>query len=334
MTAPAISAPKNDLRPIVMPRVIPLFKRLLGVALILIAGSFIVFATLNAAPGDPALTALGESATPEAVKAFRAEYKLDAPMLVRYGYWLASAATGDFGNSLVISRGRPIDALIASRLPATVFIGVFALVMAVLISLALGTIGALNRGKPADTAATSAAVLGISMPDFWISYLLIYALALGAGWFPSYGFTHPSEDLLGALHSGFLPALAIAAPMAAVFSRTLRAALLETLHKPYVFTARSFGLKRKFVFLHFVFRNALIPYVTIVGLQIRYLLGGVVVIERVFGIPGIGSLMVDAAFGRDYPLVLACIVTFLMIVLVINLIVDTVCTALNPRAAK
>src|SRR5690606_14915967 len=271
---------KSDQRPIAMPRVIPLLKRLLGTALILVAGSFIVFATLSAAPGDPALTALGESATPDAVKAFRTEYNLDAPMLVQYGHWLANAVTGDFGRSLVISRGQPIEALVAARLPATVFIGVFALIMAVLISLVLGTIGALNRGKPADTAATSAAVLGISMPDFWISYLLIYVLALGAGWFPSYGFTHPSDNFLGALHSGFLPALAIAAPMAAVFSRTLRAALVETLHKPYVFTARSFGLKRRFIFLHFVFRNALIPYVTIVGLQIRYLLGGVVVIER------------------------------------------------------
>lgn len=317
-----------------MAGLVPIAKRLLGVALILLAGSFIVFATLHAAPGDPALTALGESASPDVVKAFRAQYKLDQPMLVQYGHWLTSAVTGDMGESLVIARGRPIENLVMARLPATVFIGLFALVLAVGLSLVLGTVGALYRGKPADTVATSVAVLGISMPDFWVSYLLIYALALGAGWFPSYGFVSPGDDFLGALHSGFLPALAIAAPMAAVFSRTLRAALLESLHKPYVFTARSFGLKRSYVFLHFVFRNALIPYVTIIGLQIRYLLGGVVVIERIFGIPGIGSIMVDAAFGRDYPLVLACIVTFLVIVLAVNLIVDVICTALNPRARK
>jgi peptide/nickel transport system permease protein len=136
-----------------------------------------------------------------------------------------------------------------------------------------------------------------------------------------------------ALLSGFLPALAIAAPMAAVFARTLRAALLEVLHREYVTVARSIGFPPKFVFVHFALRNALIPYITVLGLQVRYLLGGVVVIERIFGIPGMGSLMVDAAFGRDYPVVQACALTFLLIVLLTNLLVDTVCGQLNPRRA-
>jgi len=309
-----------------------LCKRLAGLLVLIVLGSFLVFVTLKAAPGDPALTALGESATPEAVAQFRQDYRLDAPVAVQYARWLAMAARGELGTSLVVARGEPIAKLMLDRLPTTAFIGSLAVTLALAISLLLGVLGALYRGGSVDAVATSTAVLGISMPDFWISYLLIYALALGLGWFPSYGFVALSTSLPGALHSAFLPALAIAAPMAAVFSRTLRAALLETLHKPYVLTARSFGLSRPFAFVHFVFRNALIPYLTVVGLQIRYLLGGVVVIERIFGIPGMGSLMVDAAFARDYPLVLACVVTFLVIVLCVNVVVDAVCRMLNPRA--
>ena len=175
-------------------------------------------------------------------------------------------------------------------------------------------------------------VLGVSMPDFWLGSVLVFFLALNFPIFPSYGFVSPVESLGGALLSGFLPALAIAAPMAAVFSRVLRASLLEVMHRPFVQVSRSLGFSGPFVFFHAVLRNALIPYVTVIGLQVRYLLGGVVVIERVFGIPGLGSLMVDGAFGRDYPVIQACALTFLVVVLLTNLLVDLVCTRLDPRA--
>ena len=154
----------------------------------------------------------------------------------------------------------------------------------------------------------------------------------GTGWFPSYGYTAPTKSFSGALHSGFLPALAIAAPMAATFTRILRTSLIENLHKDHVRAARAFGHGRVFVFVHHVFRNALIPFVTVIGLQIRYLLGGTVVIERIFGIPGVGALMVDGAFGRDYPIVQACALTFLLCVLAANFIADMVCAGLNPKA--
>lgn len=311
-----------------------LAARLLGAVAILLLGAVAVFLTMKAAPGDPALTALGESASPEAVAAFRAKYRLDSPLPVQFWLWLSGVLRGDFGTSLVVAAGRPISELILQRLPATIFVGLFALTMAIVISLVLGTIAALNRGKPADVAATSLAVLGISMPDFWLSYVLIFGLSLWLGLFPAYGFVAPSQSFLGALHASFLPALAIAAPMAAVFARTLRAALLEVMRRPYVAAARSFGFSRRLVFLQFILRNALIPFVTIVGLQVRYILGGVVVVERIFGIPGIGSLMVDAAFGRDYPLVQACAVTFLTIVLGVNLLVDVICTWLDPRRSR
>lgn len=299
-----------------------------------VVGAILVFLVMKAAPGDPALAVLGENAHPDAVAAFRRQHNLDAPVLVQLGQWLGAALRGDFGQSLTVASGRQISGLIAQRLPSTLFIGLFAVVLAVLVSLFIGTIAALRQGKAADTIATSAAVLGVSMPDFWLSYMLVFAFALGLGWFPSYGFTSPMDSLAGAFYSGFLPAVAVAAPLAAVFSRTLRTSLIGIASQDYVTAARSFGFHPVFVFLHWVFRNALIPYLTIIGLQIRYILGGVVLIERIFGVPGLGSLMVDAAFGRDYPIVLACTVVFLSIVLGVNLIVDLVCSALDPRRAR
>lgn len=300
--------------------------------LTLAAGAVAVFFAMKAAPGDPALSALGENARPELVAAFRRAHNLDQPVPLQFATWIAGAVRGDLGQSLTLAGGVPVGRLIRSRLPVTAFVGLYALVIAVGVSLGAGTLAAVRRGTVLDTVVTSLAVLGVSMPDFWLGYVLVFFLALNVPLFPSYGFVSPAQSVPGALLSGFLPALAIAAPMAAVFSRVLRAALLEVMHRPYVQVQRSLGLGAPFIFVHSILRNALIPYVTVIGLQVRYLLGGVVVIERVFGIPGVGSLMVDAAFARDYPVVQACALTFLVIVLVTNLVVDLVCTRLDPRA--
>ena len=317
-----------------LPLVVYIAKRVAGAACVLLAGTLVVFLTMKAAPGDPALAALGEQATPEAIAAFRAAHGLDQPAISQYLQWLTGALRGDFGQSLSLAAGLPVASLIAAKLPVTIFIGLYALVIALAVSMVLGTVAALRRGRAADTVATSIAVFGISMPDFWLSYVLIFGLSLGLGLFPAYGYVSPADSLAGALHAGFLPALAIAAPMAAVFARTLRAVLIEAMTRPYVTAARSFGLRRQFIFVHFVFRNALVPYLTVVGLQVRYLLGGVVVVERIFGIPGMGSLMVDGAFARDFPILQACTVTFLAIVLFANMATDLVCAALDPRRSR
>ncbi len=305
--------------------------RLVALVLTVVAGSIVVFLVMKAAPGDPAVAALGENARPELIAAFRAKHNLDVPWAQQYGRWLVGMLRGDFGLSISVAADRQISGLIATRIPNTIFIGVLALLIAIAVSLIAGTLAALYRGKLPDTIATSFAALGISMPDFWLSYVLILAFALGLGLFPAYGFTTPVDSITGALYSGFLPALAVSAPLAAVFSRTLRTALIEASHRDYVVAARSFGFRPAFVFLHWIFRNALIPYITIIGMQVRYILGGVVVIERIFGIAGIGSLIVDGAFARDYPVVQACAVVFLLIVLSVNLVVDLVCTLLDPR---
>lgn len=328
------TAPRSDRLTRLRALFIYILKRVLGSIGVLLVGTLVVFVTMKAAPGDPALAALGEQATPQAVAAFRALHGLDLPLHTQYLSWLMNMLRGDFGQSLAVANGVPVVTLLMTKLPATVFIGLYALAIAIVISLVLGTIAAVNRGRAADTIATSIAVFGISMPDFWLSYVLIFGLALNLGLFPTFGYLSPYDDVLGGLHFGFLPALAIAAPMAAVFARTLRAVLIDVMNKPYVTTARSFGLHKNFIFLHFVLRNALVPYLTVVGLQIRYILGGVVVVERIFGIPGIGSLMVDGAFARDFPVLQACTVTFLFIVLAVNMITDLICAALDPRRSR
>lgn len=300
----------------------------------LAAGAILILLIMKAAPGDPALTALGEEATPAAIAALRAQYGLDAPLPLQILHWLGGLLQGDLGRSLTVARDVPVAGLILERLPNTAFIGGMAMILAILASLAAGTMAALNRGRAGDIAATSIAVIGISMPDFWLSYLLILVLAFWTGWFPTYGFVSPAESLTEALRYGFLPAAAIAAPMAASFARLLRAALLEVLERDHVTAGRALGFSGRFVFLHYVLRNALVPYVTKVGMQIPYLLGGVVVVERIFGIPGIGSLMVDACFGRDYTLVQGCALLFVAVVLVANLAADIVCALLDPKRTR
>ena len=306
----------------------------LGALATMLVGTLAVFLVMKAAPGDPALIALGDFANPQAIAAFNAEKGLDQPVFAQYLAWLTRALQFDFGESLTVAGGQRIGDLLLFRLPNTFFIGALAILIALAIALAVGISAAVWRGTAIDTTATSAAVFGISMPDFWLAYILILTFSIGLGWFPSYGFMSPSDSLLGAVQSGFLPALAIAAPMAAVFARTLRTALLENISKDYVTAARSFGFKPRFVFIHYILRNSLIPFIVIVGLQVRYLLGGVVVIERIFGINGVGSLMIDAAFSRDYFVVQACTVVFLAIVLAVNFIVDVVCALLDPKRTR
>lgn len=318
-----------------MPQGLKFFlTRLIGALITMLVGTIVVFYVMKAAPGDPALVVLGDFATPETIARFNSDRGLDEPLIVQYLNWFSGILRFDFGASLSVSQGSDISSLIAYRLPNTFFIGIYALTIAICLSLVLGTLAATRRGTLVDTGATSLAVLGVSMPDFWLGYMLILGLSIGLGWFPSYGFIQPSVSVIGALHSGFLPALAIAAPMAAVFSRTLRTALIENLDRDHVRVARSFGHSQRFTFLNHVFRNSMIPFIVVVGLQIRYLLGGVVIIERIFGINGIGSLMVEAAFARDYFVVQACAVVFLGVVLTVNFVVDLICAFLDPKRVR
>ncbi|RQU68203.1 ABC transporter permease [Burkholderia cenocepacia] len=313
-------------------------QRILSKPILLIAmcifGALAVFFTMRAAPGDPALIVLGEQANPQSVAAYRAANHLDDPVLSQFGRWGTGLLKGDMGVSLSVAKDQPIGQLVHDRLPITLFIGAYALVLALVFSLVAAPLAARHRGKAIDVAATSVAVLGISMPDFWLAYVLVFVFSLTWHVFPAYGFVSPLDSLTGAIYSGFLPALAISAPMAAVFTRILRVTLIENQSKDYVRAARSFGFGSRFTFYNYVLRNAMVPFLTVVGIQARYLIGGTVVIERVFGIPGLGSLMVDGAFARDYPVVQDCALVFLICILLVNLVVDLACQALDPRGKE
>lgn len=308
-----------------------LLARLGGALVTCCVGAFIIFMVMQLAPGDPAVAALGENATTETIAIFRKDHGLDLPLHVQFFNWAGGVLTGDLGRSIAVGAGYPIWDLLGQRIPNTITIAVFALTLAIIAGIAAGTIAALHQGKTVDTVATSGAVLGISMPDFWLSYVLVLIFAIWLKWLPAYGFINPTESFLGTLTTGILPAAAIGAPMAGVFARILRAALLETKRRDYVTAARSYGFADNFIYVHYIFRNALIPFVTVIGLQARYLVGGTVIIERIFGVSGLGTLMIDSALGRDYPVVQACTLTFLVVVLLVNLIVDIVCALLDPR---
>lgn len=307
--------------------------RLLGSFAMLVVGSLLIFLLMHAGAGDAALAALGENASPTAIAAFRVAHHLNDPLMVQYWHWARAALAGDFGQSISLAGGFSTAQLIRDSLPNTLFIGIYALFLAVVISFVAGSIAASRQGRMEDVLATSGAIITISMPDFWLGYVLVLIFSLNLGWFPAYGFVSPEKSLLGAIHAAFLPALAIAIPMAGVFARMLRTTLLETFRQAYVVSAHAMGFGGFFIFWHYVFRNALIPYVTSIGLQARYLLGGVVVVERVFGVPGIGSVIVDGAFARDYGVVQGCAIVFLVIVIVVNLMMDVICALLDPRQA-
>lgn len=308
--------------------------RALSALATVVVGAFVIFLVLQLAPGDPAITVLGENANPAAVEAFRREHGLDQPPLAQFGRFLTGAIAGDFGQSLTIGGGVPIVGLLVQRLPNTVFVGLYAMTIAVALSLVLGTLGAWGQGTVADTVLTAGTVTLISMPDFWAGYMLVILLSLQFGLFPAFGFTTPFESFPGALYSGFLPALTVSAHMTGFFSRILRSSLLETWRRNYVVAARSFGFSGPFVYRHYVLRNAIIPLVVVMGLQIRNLLGGMVIVEKIFGIPGLGSLMIDGVFARDYPLVLVCAMTFLALVIAVTFLVDVVCLLLDPRRSR
>ncbi len=297
----------------------------------LVVGSLLIFLLMHAGAGDAALAALGENASPTALAAFRAAHHLNDPLIVQYWHWARAALAGDFGQSISLAGGFSTAQLIRDSLPNTLFIGIYALLLAVVISFVAGSIAASRQGRMEDVLATSGAIITISMPDFWLGYVLVLIFSLNLGWFPAYGFVSPETSLLGAIHAAFLPALAIAIPMAGIFARMLRTTLLETFRQAYVVSAHAMGFGGFFIFWHYVFRNALIPYVTSIGLQARYLLGGVVVVERVFGVPGIGSVIVDGAFARDYGVVQGCAIVFLVIVITVNFMMDMICALLDPR---
>lgn len=304
-----------------------LLRRLLQVIPTLVGVTLLVFVTVRLS-GDPVAAYLGSDAADSAIitaeqeAAIRAHLGLDRPLPLQYVLFLRNIAMGDFGGSFIY-QGRPALDLLAERLPATARLAAAALLVAVLISLPGGIIAALNRNRPADTLVNAFSVLGDAMPNFWLGVMLILLFGVRLGWLPVSG--------TGSLQHLVLPALTLGTAMAALQTRLMRSGLIEALHQDYVRTAKAKGLSTGAVVLKHALRNAALGYVTLLGLAIPSLLGGSVVVERIFAWPGVGLLFINGLGGRDMALIQAVVIFSAAMVILANLIVDLLYTVIDPR---
>jgi peptide/nickel transport system permease protein len=301
----------------------------------------VTFALLLIIPGDPAATLLGQEASQEAIDNLRNALGLNDPWYVRLWDYFASLLQGDMGMS--IFQSAPVSEIIAGRLGATIELAIAALLIATLLGLTLGVVAAMRQGSWVDTATMMFAQLGVSMPVYWLSLLLMLAFAVNLGWLPSIGRGAPMPEAVWAALTGrpgvlvdslshiLLPALALSATPAAIISRITRTSMLEMLREDFVRTAYAKGLRRPRVIVRHVLRNALLPVISIIGLRFGTLLGGAVLTESIFAWPGLGQLTITAISQRDLPLIQGIVLTFAIIFALVNLIVDLVYAAVDPR---
>ena len=295
----------------------------------LLAVSFIIFAVMAAVPGDPAEIMLGTSAAPDTLAALRRELGLDQPFLLRYGDWLAGLTRGDLGLSYTYST--PVAELIGERLAVTLPLAGYAVALSLAISLPLGVFAGQKPGGPADIVATLFSQIGIAVPGFWIGLLLILGVALTLGWFPTGGFPGWQAGLLPAITALTLPAIALAIPQAAVLTRVTRTAVIDVAREDFVRTARAKGASRMRALWRHVVPNALIPVVTMLGMQISVLMAGTVLVENVFTLPGLGTLAYQALAQRDLIVIQNVALLFAVIVMGLNFAVDTLYAVIDPR---
>ena len=298
-----------------------IFKRLLLLIPVLLGVTFIVFTIMSFTPGDPAQLILGENAPPEAIEELRAEMGLDDPFLVQYFRFVGNALRGDFGRSYRTKR--PVFAEIFARFPNTLVLTVVAVAIAVAIGIPVGIISATKQYSLMDSISMIGALLGVSMPNFWLGSMLILGFAVGLGWLPFAGFEGASSIVL--------PAITLGTGAAAIITRMTRSSMLEVIRQDYIRTARAKGVAEKKVINKHALKNALIPVITVVGLQFGYLLGGAVLTETVFSWPGVGRLLVEAIRQKDTPTVLASVVFMATTFSFVNLLVDILYAYVDPR---
>ena len=304
-------------------------RRTAQAAVALLGVSIVVFALIHLVPGDPVRTALGTRFDQDLYDTLVARAGLDQPLLVQYWGWLTSALTGDLGVSF--RTGEPITAALLERLPATALLAVASLFVGLTIALPAGIISAVRQGRPVDYAASGFSQIGVSVPDFWFGLLLILVFARTLGWLPPSGYTSPLEDPVGAIQRLILPATTAGVVTGAILTRFVRSSVLEAMSAEHVRLARAKGMPERYVLRHHVLRNAWIPVVTVTGLQLATLLGGIVVVEVVFAWPGIGRYALDSVVRRDYPALQGAVLLIAAGFLLINLLVDLLYAKLDPR---
>jgi len=306
-----------------------LLKRLIIAALTLVLASIVVFAVMEILPGDPARLMLGMNASAEQVEVLRDQMGLNAPLVLRYLYWAAGLLSLDFGRSYTYSV--PVIDLVRERVVVSLPLALIALALSTIIAIPVGVFSASRQGRAGDTLAMGAAQLGVAVPNFWFALMLIYLFAVWLRLVPAGGFPGWSAGIWTALKSLLLPAVALALPQAAILARVARSALIEVLNEDYIRTARAKGLPYRAVLWRHALRNAMIPVLTILGLQFAFLLAGTIIIENVFYLPGLGRLIFQAITQRDLIVVESIVMLLVAAVILINLIVDFSYAIVDPR---
>lgn len=295
----------------------------------LILATVVVFLGVRALPGDPALALAGEDRTPETLAALRQQYGLDQSLPVQFWRFLASALQGDLGTST--RTGASVSSMLSTALPVTIELSALAIALAAVLGVGAGTVAAVHRGRAPEWVANALALIGLSVPHFWLGLIAILYLAVATGLFPASGFVPLIQDPVGNLYHLFLPAVILGTGLSAVIMRQTRSSMLDSLSTDYVRTAKAKGLRPGVVIGRHALRNSLIVVVTIVGLQLGGLISGAVVTEQIFGLPGFGKLTIDAVFQRDYPVIQAVVLVTATAYIAINFLVDLLYSLIDPR---
>lgn len=306
-------------------------QRLVETIPVLLLMSMLVFGLMFLLPGDPVVGMLGPGAQVDdaAIERLRSDLRLDDPVPVQYVSWMSNVLQGDFGRS--VTTKQPVSEAFVQRLPVSFLLAGYAIVIMIAIALPLGILSAVKRGTLWDVLASGISVFGLAVPGFWLAILLVMLFAVRLDWLPASGYVSPLDNPFQSLRYLFLPALALGAAGAGSLTRQLRSSLLEVLREDYVRTARAKGLRGRTVLMRHALRNALIPSVTVLGLSLGHLLGGSLIIESIFLVPGMGSLLVNAIFTRDFPVVQAGTLVIAVAVVIVNLGVDVLYGLLDPR---
>lgn len=304
-------------------------RRIGGLLIVMFLVATMVFFFTRLAPGDPAALMLGDQATAEDIARLRAVYGLDRPILVQFGLWLKEVASGNLGQSIFLQR--PVTQAIAERAEPTFFLALFAVSIAALVGIPAGIVSAVWRGRAVDQIVSGLAMLAANIPSFWLGLIFIQIFAVRLGWFPVAGYGDPGAPLIERLAHLALPATVLGIVNSALITRFTRASMLDVLSDDYIRTARSKGVSERRVVLRHALGNALVPIITVVGLTAALLVGGAIVTETVFGLPGIGNLVVSAVLRRDYPVIQGALIVVAGVYVLINLLVDVVYTLVDPR---
>lgn len=304
-------------------------KRLLWALPVLVGASFIAFILIHLSPSDPARLMLGERAPPEQIEQLRRDLGLNQPLYIQYGEFLFDAIRGDLGRSIRTSQ--PVLEMILERLPYTIQLAVGSLIISLSVAIPTGIIGAMHKGDNIDQSGRIGALLGISIPNFWLGLILIVFVAVPLSQFPIFGMTLVTDNLVEGVLSTFLPSIALGTALAALVMRLLRGGMLDEIGKDYVQTARSYGIANDEIMYVHVLKNAALPTITVIGLQLGYLIGGSVIIETVFSIPGIGQLAIESIFAQDFPVIQGVVLLVAVGFILSNLVVDLLYALLDPR---